>query len=32
MLYRYENLVVVVRSDHPFAACETLSFADPFEY
>jgi DNA-binding transcriptional LysR family regulator len=30
--YRYDNLVVVVRSDHPFAACETLSFADTLDF
>ena len=31
MLYRYDNLVVVVRSDHPLAARETLSFADTLD-
>jgi DNA-binding transcriptional LysR family regulator len=30
--YRYDNLVVVVRSDHPFAARETLSFADTLDF
>jgi len=29
--YRYDNLVVVVRSDHPLAARETLSFADTLD-
>src|SRR5882672_9392447 len=32
MLYRYDNLVVVVRSDHPLAARETLSFADTLDF
>jgi DNA-binding transcriptional LysR family regulator len=30
--YRYDNLVVVVRSDHPLAARETLSFADTLDF
>ena len=30
--YHYDNLVVVVRSDHPLAARETLSFADTLDF
>jgi len=30
--YRYDNLVIVVRSDHPLAAHETLSFADTLDF
>jgi DNA-binding transcriptional LysR family regulator len=30
--YRYDNLVVVVRSDHPLAGRETLSYADTLDF
>ena len=30
--YRYDNLVMVTRKDHPLAGCETLSFADTLDY
>ncbi|WP_407166160.1 LysR family transcriptional regulator [Bradyrhizobium sp. ORS 111] len=30
--YRYDNLVVVMRSDHPLAGCGNLSFTDTLDY
>lgn len=30
--YRYDNLVVVVRPDHPLAKCESLLFADTLDF
>src|SRR5215475_15117124 len=30
--YRYDNLVVVTREDHPLAARESLAFADTLDY
>ena len=30
--YRYDNLVVVVRPDHPLAGCERLSFTETLDF